>query len=49
MLGFEWLAPRSVPTSYVLDKQDRVAALSIGPLTYRDIYPIIKDIAAESA
>ncbi|UGY91289.1 TlpA family protein disulfide reductase [Streptomyces gobiensis] len=47
--GFRQLAPRAVPTTYVLDKQGRVAALSIGPLTYRDFHPIIKDIAAEKA
>jgi thiol-disulfide isomerase/thioredoxin len=46
---FEQLAPRAVPTTYVLDKEGRVAALSIGPLTYRDFHPIIKDIADEKA
>lgn len=46
--GFRQLAPRAVPTTYVLDKSGRVAAMSIGPLTYRDFYPIIKAIAAES-
>ncbi|MET9833554.1 TlpA disulfide reductase family protein [Streptomyces sp. NPDC006385] len=47
--GFKQMAPRAVPTTYVLDKEGRVAALSIGPLTYRDFYPIIRDIAAEQA
>ncbi|GGL36092.1 hypothetical protein GCM10010095_21660 [Streptomyces anthocyanicus] len=47
--GFKQLAARAVPTTYVLDKQGRVAALSIGPLTYQDFHPIIKDIAAENA
>ncbi|MGK9464923.1 TlpA family protein disulfide reductase (plasmid) [Streptomyces sp. G6] len=47
--GFKQMAPRAVPTTYVLDKEGRVAALSIGPLTYRDFYPIIRDIAAEPA
>lgn len=47
--GFKQLAPRAVPTTYVLDKKGRVAALSIGPLTHRDFYPIIRDIAAEKA
>ncbi|UQA91086.1 TlpA family protein disulfide reductase [Streptomyces halobius] len=47
--GFQQLAPRAVPTTYVLDKRGRVAAMSIGPLTSRDFYPILKDIAAENA
>ncbi|UGY91003.1 TlpA family protein disulfide reductase [Streptomyces gobiensis] len=45
--GFKQLAPRAVPTTYVLDRTGRVAALSIGALTYRGFAPIIKDIAAE--
>ncbi|MEU7401886.1 TlpA disulfide reductase family protein [Streptomyces sp. NPDC044948] len=47
MTGFKNLAARAVPTTYVLDKQGRVAAVSIGPLTYQGFHPIIKDIAAE--
>lgn len=46
--GFRQLAARAVPTTYVLDKSGRVAAMSIGPLTYRGFYPIVKDIAAEN-
>ncbi|WP_165984977.1 TlpA disulfide reductase family protein [Streptomyces sp. YIM 98790] len=49
MAGFQSLAPRAVPTTYVLDREGRVAAVSIGPLTYRDFLPIIEDIAAETA
>ncbi|WTX93310.1 TlpA family protein disulfide reductase (plasmid) [Streptomyces sp. NBC_00637] len=48
MIGFKRLAPRAVPTTYVLDRTGKVAALSIGPLTYRDFLPIIKGIAAET-
>lgn len=49
LLGFDNLTARAVPTTYVLDKRGRVAALSIGPLTYRGFLPIIEDIAAERA
>lgn len=47
MLGFKALAPRAVPSTYVLDRTGKVAALSIGPLTARDFLPIIQGIAAE--
>ena len=47
LLGFKNLAPRAVPTTYVLDRSGRVAAVSIGPLTARDFLPIIQGIAAE--
>ncbi|MET7313619.1 hypothetical protein ACWD7C_41170 [Streptomyces sp. NPDC005134] len=36
-----------MPTTYVLDRTGKVAALSIGPLTARDFLPIIQGIAAE--
>ncbi|MEV5456386.1 TlpA disulfide reductase family protein [Streptomyces sp. NPDC052535] len=49
LIGFKSLAARAVPTTYVLDKKGRVAAVSIGPLTARGFYPIIKDVAAEQA
>ncbi|MGW0095722.1 TlpA family protein disulfide reductase [Streptomyces sp. NPDC003328] len=48
MLGFKALAPRAVPTTYVLDRSGKVAALSIGPLTAREFLPIIKGIANET-
>lgn len=47
MLGFKTLTPRAVPTTYVLDRGGRVAAVSIGPLTARDFLPIIKGITSE--
>ncbi|GAA3246167.1 TlpA disulfide reductase family protein [Streptomyces labedae] len=47
MLGFKSLASRAVPTTYVLDRSGKVAALSIGPLTARDFLPIIQGIADE--
>ncbi|WP_192583701.1 TlpA family protein disulfide reductase [Streptomyces albicerus] len=47
LLGFKQLAPRAVPTTYVLDGTGKVAAYSIGPLTYRGFLPIIEGIAAE--
>jgi len=47
--GFKNLAPRAVPTTYILDKKGLVAAVSIGPLTSRDFYPLIKGVAAETA
>ncbi|WP_331753131.1 TlpA family protein disulfide reductase (plasmid) [Streptomyces sp. NBC_00637] len=47
-IGFKQLAPRAVPSTYILDKTGKVAALSIGPLTYRGFLPIIKGIAAET-
>lgn len=47
MVSFGKLSARAVPTTYVLDKKGRVAAVSIGPLTYRDFHPIITDVAAE--
>lgn len=47
MLGFKGLAPRAVPTTYVLDRDRKVAAYSIGPLTYREFLPIIQGIAAQ--
>ncbi|MET9835780.1 TlpA disulfide reductase family protein [Streptomyces sp. NPDC006385] len=49
LVGFKNLAARAVPTTYVLDRQGRVAALSIGPLTYKDFYPIVTGVAAEKA
>lgn len=49
LTGFKQLTPRAVPTTYVLDQQGRVAALSVGPLTYRGFSPIVEDIAAEKA
>ncbi|GAA3815038.1 TlpA disulfide reductase family protein [Streptomyces chiangmaiensis] len=42
MLGFKSVAPRAVPTTYVLDRSGKVAALSIGPLTAREFLPIIQ-------
>lgn len=36
-------------TTYVLDEQGRVAAMSIGALIYWDLHPVIKDIAAKKA
>jgi thiol-disulfide isomerase/thioredoxin len=42
--GFKQLAARAVPTTYVLDRAGKVAAVSIGPLTSRDFYPIVKSI-----
>ncbi|UQA91893.1 TlpA family protein disulfide reductase [Streptomyces halobius] len=47
LLGFKRLAPRAVPTTYVLDRTGTVAAVSIGPLTYRGFLPVIDDVAAE--
>lgn len=47
--GFKSLAARAVPTTYVLDRKGRVAALSVGPLTYRGFRPLIEDIVAEKA
>lgn len=49
MTAFKQLAPRAVPTTYVLDRTGKVAALSIGPLSYRGFLPVIEDIAAEDA
>jgi thiol-disulfide isomerase/thioredoxin len=47
LLGFRQMAPRAVPTTYVLDHTGKVAALSIGPLTARDFLPVIQGIASE--
>ncbi|MEU0721786.1 TlpA disulfide reductase family protein [Streptomyces lavendulocolor] len=47
LIGFKQLAPRAVPTTYVLDRTGKVAAISIGPLTYRGFFPLIKGITAE--
>ncbi|MBC9725004.1 thioredoxin family protein [Streptomyces sp. TRM68367] len=47
LLGFKQFAPRAVPTTYVLDKAGTVAAIAIGPLTYRGFLPIIEGIEAE--
>lgn len=47
MLGFKQMAPRAVPTTYVLDRTGKVAALSMGPLTARDFLPVIQGIASE--
>lgn len=49
MLGFKSMAPRAVPTTYVLDQPGKIAAYSLGPLTYEGFLPIIKAIAAEKA
>ncbi|MGW9028088.1 TlpA family protein disulfide reductase [Streptomyces sp. NPDC055722] len=49
MLGFKSMAPRAVPTTYVLDQSGKIAAYSIGPLTYKGFLPIIEGIAAEKA
>ncbi|MFD3928302.1 TlpA family protein disulfide reductase [Streptomyces sp. NPDC058614] len=47
LLGFKSLAARAVPTTYVLDRTGKVAAMSIGPLNARGFLPIIRGIAEE--
>ncbi|GHC14397.1 hypothetical protein GCM10010332_50710 [Streptomyces albogriseolus] len=44
--GFRCMAPRALPTAYVLDRSGKVAAFSFGPLTFRDFFPIIQCVAA---
>ncbi|WP_447008827.1 TlpA disulfide reductase family protein [Saccharothrix sp. DSM 118769] len=48
MLSFKGLPPNAVPSTFVLDKQHRVAAAFLGGVIATDLLPIVRDLAAEA-
>ncbi|KOX33828.1 alkyl hydroperoxide reductase [Saccharothrix sp. NRRL B-16348] len=48
MLAFRGVPPNAVPSTFVLDKQHRVAAAFLGAVIASDLVPLVKDLAAES-
>ncbi|QFZ23576.1 TlpA disulfide reductase family protein [Saccharothrix syringae] len=48
MLAFRGLHPNTVPATFVLDKQHRVAAAFLGGVIAGDLTPIVDRLAAES-
>jgi peroxiredoxin len=48
MLAFRGVPPNAVPSTFVLDKQHRVAAAFLGAVIATDLVPLVKDLAAES-
>ncbi|XVS64075.1 TlpA disulfide reductase family protein [Actinosynnema sp. CA-299493] len=47
MLAFRGLPPNAVPSTFVLDKQHRVAAAFLGAVIATDLVPLVDDLAAE--
>jgi hypothetical protein len=47
MLSFRGLPPNTVPSTFVLDKQHRVAAAFLGGVIATDLLPLVEDLAAE--
>ena len=47
MLSFRGLPPNTVPSTFVLDKQHRVAAAFLGGVIASDLLPLVKELAAE--
>ncbi|CAL9671213.1 Thiol-disulfide oxidoreductase ResA [Actinosynnema sp. ALI-1.44] len=47
ILVFKGLPPNAVPSTFVLDKQHRVAAVFLVGVIASDITPIVKELAAE--
>ncbi|GGP57143.1 TlpA disulfide reductase family protein [Saccharothrix coeruleofusca] len=48
MLAFRGYPPNAVPSTIVLDKQHRVAAVFLVSVIASDLLPLVKDLAAES-
>jgi peroxiredoxin len=48
MLAFRGLPPNTVPSTFVLDKQHRVAAAFLGTVIASDLLPLVKELAAEA-
>ncbi|MBB5954735.1 thiol-disulfide isomerase/thioredoxin [Saccharothrix tamanrassetensis] len=48
LLVFKGLPPNTVPTTIVLDKQHRVAAVFLVELISTDLVPLVKELAAET-
>ncbi len=48
MLAFRGLHPNTVPSTFVLDRQHRVAAAFLGGVIASDLTPIVDHLAAES-
>lgn len=48
MLAFRGLHPNTVPATFVLDRQHRVAAVFLSPVIASDLTPIVDQLAAES-
>ncbi|GAB2995779.1 TlpA disulfide reductase family protein [Saccharothrix stipae] len=48
MLAFRGVPPNAVPSTFVLDKQHRVAAAFLGAVIATDLVPLVEDLAAES-
>ncbi|GLZ30693.1 cytochrome c biogenesis protein [Lentzea sp. NBRC 105346] len=47
LLAFRGLPPNTVPSTFVLDKQHRVAAVFLEGILAPDLEPIIKELAAD--
>lgn len=47
MLAFRGLPPNTVPSTFVLDKQHRVAAAFLGGVIASDLVPLVEELAAE--
>jgi peroxiredoxin len=41
------LAPRANPTTYLIDKKGRIAAVFFGPIAYNVVKPMLAALAAE--
>ncbi|MCC8244336.1 TlpA disulfide reductase family protein [Saccharothrix luteola] len=48
MLSFRGLPPNTVPSTFVLDKQHRVAAAFLGGVIASDLVGLVEELAAES-
>ncbi|MFD1146843.1 TlpA disulfide reductase family protein [Saccharothrix hoggarensis] len=48
MLSFRGLPPNTVPSTFVLDKQHRVAAAFLGGVIASDLLPLVKELSAEA-
>jgi len=48
LLVFKGLPPNTVPSTFVLDKQHRVAAAFLDGVIATDLVPLVKELAAES-
>lgn len=48
LLAFKGLSPNAVPSTFILDKQHRVAAVFLVGVLASDLEPIIAELAAES-
>jgi peroxiredoxin len=48
MLSFRGLPPNTVPSTFVLDKQHRVAAVFLRPVLAQDLLPVAQRLTAEA-